>query len=93
MIYVGGKNLDAKNFKVVFNSPYLSVTPETLTNQNFGSEISVVSFEVNVKPQIPFGQYSFALQKTNDSTQYFVGGLTIENFPNLLSDFVLNIDD
>lgn len=92
-IYIGGKNLDAEKFKIVFNSPYFTVTPDSVTKQDFGSEISVISFELNVKQQIPVGQYSFALQKANGLTHYLVGGLTVENFTNLPADFVSNTDN
>lgn len=92
-IYVGGKNLDAENFRIVFNSPYFNVAPESIMRQDFGSEMSVISFEVNVKAKIPVGQYSFALQKTNGASQYFVGGLTVENSPNLQADSPPNADN
>lgn len=88
-IYFGGKNLDAKNLEVVFNSPFFTVVPESLTNLDFGSEISVVGFEVKVNPKTPFGQYSFLVKKQNGAGQYFVGGLTIEKFPNVWSNLVL----
>jgi hypothetical protein len=93
MLYVGGKNLDAGDFKVVFNSPYFTVTPESIAVQDFDSEISVISFEVTVKSKIPVGQYSFALQKEDGSRQYFIGSLTIENFAESSSAFGSNTDD
>lgn len=92
-VFVGGKNLDADNFRVIFNSRYFTVAPESIAVQDFGSEISVISFVVNVETQVPFGQYSFALQKTNGSSQYFVGGITIESFPILPAESASNTDN
>ncbi|MCA1623938.1 MAG: matrixin family metalloprotease [Acidobacteria bacterium] len=58
-VYIGGKNLDTKSVHIDFNSPFFSITPGTITTHDFGSQVSVVSFEVNVKSQTPPGEYSF----------------------------------
>lgn len=93
LIYVGGKNLDADNFTVGFNSPYLSVTPNSLSRQDFGAEISVLSFEVKVNRQAPAGEYSFFLKGKNGETAYLVGGLTVEKFVNPWSSFTFSADE
>lgn len=84
MIYVGGKNLDAGKLSIDFNSPYLSVTSKSVTNHNYGADISVISFEVNVDSKIPHGEYSFSLKSTDDidNPHFLVGSLTIENIVN-----------
>ncbi len=91
-IYFGGKNLNAKKLKVIFNSPHFTVVPETLKNLDFGSEISVIGFEVKVNSKTPFGQYSFQVKKQNGGSQHFIGGLTVEKFQNVWSNFVLDED-
>lgn len=81
-VYVGGANLNAENITVGFNSPYLKITPKSLINHNYGEEISVVSFEVNVAAEIPLGEYSFFLRNEKDESQSAVGSLIIEQFSN-----------
>ncbi len=82
MIYVGGKNLNSDNLTIGFNSPYLSATPKTLVNHDYGADISVVSFEVKVAGEIPFGEYSFFLKTKDDESQFAVGSLTVEAIDN-----------
>lgn len=86
-IYVGGKSLDLGNVAVTFNSPFFSVSPNTVKRQDFGSQVSVFSFEVSVKSQAPPGEYSFKVQKQNGETGFIVGGISIEKFVNPWSNF------
>lgn len=81
-IYVGGKNLDADNFTINFNSPFFSFAPNSLARQDFGAETSVLSFEVRVKPDAPAGEYGFLVKSKNGETAYLVGALTVEDFAN-----------
>ena len=81
-IYIGGKNLDAKNIEIKFNSPYFTATPKTISKLDYGSELSVVSFEIKVIPETPLGEYSFYVKTKNDKIDYIVGGLTVESFIN-----------
>lgn len=89
LIYVGGKNLNADKLTIGFNSPYLKVTPKSLTNHNYGDDISVVSFEVKVSSEIPLGEYSFFLQAANEESQFAVGSLTVESFVNPWNSYFL----
>lgn len=88
-IYVGGKNLDAESVTVGFNSPYLSVNPKSLVDHNYGNDISVISFEVKVASEIPFGEYSFFLQTKDEKSQFAVGSLTVEPFVNPWYSYLL----
>ncbi len=89
IIYVGGKNLDAENINIGFSSPYFSVTPHSITKQDYGSDISVVSFEVKVGSETPVGEYSFFVQNRKADKVFFSGGLTVENFVNSSNSYVL----
>ncbi|MDQ3181419.1 MAG: matrixin family metalloprotease [Acidobacteriota bacterium] len=82
LIYVGGKNLDTENFTVGFNSPNISVTPNTLTKHDYGADLSVLSFEIKVKSETPAGEYSFFIKSKDEETGFIVGGLTVESFIN-----------
>ena len=93
LIYVGGKNLDSENLTIGFNSPYLTVTPKSLVNHNYGDDISVISFEVKVASDIPVGEYSFFLQAKDERTQFAVGSLTVEQFTNPWSSHLLLPND
>lgn len=93
LIYVGGKNLDIEKLKVGFNSPNLSVVPGSAAKQDYGADISVISFEVKVASRTPPGEYSFFLRGKNDETAYVIGSLTIDGFVNPWSGFVFSASE
>ena len=93
LIYVGGKNLDTQNLTVGFNSPNISVTPNTLTKHDYGADLSVLSFEIKVKPETPAGEYSFFVQTKNEEISFIVGGLTVESFVNPWNSYFLFGDE
>lgn len=82
LIYVAGKNLDISRLRVEFSSPYFSIVPDSLVKHDYGSEISVFSFEVDVKENAQPGEYSFSLQSKNGATDFIVGGIVIEDTVN-----------
>lgn len=82
VVYVGGKNLDYENLSINFSSPFFTVAPTALTRQDFGAEMSAVSFEVKISSGAPAGEYSFSLKSKNGETAYLIGGLTVEDFAN-----------
>ncbi len=82
VIYVGGKNLDAESLKVNFNSPYFSVIPNSFINHDYGSDVSVFSFEVTVAENAEDGAYSFSLQSGNGVVDYIVGAIVIKDIVN-----------
>ena len=88
-IFVGGKNLNPDELTINFNSPFLSLTPNSLIKHNFGEELSVFSFEVRVNPKTPSGEYSFSVQNNDREIAYFIGGLTVEDFVNPWSSYFL----
>jgi hypothetical protein len=89
LIYIGGKNLDAENLKIGFNSPHFSITPDSITRHDYGSEVSVLSFEVKVDAETPIGEYSIFVKSQNGARQFLVGGVTVENFLNPWSSYAL----
>ena len=82
VIYVGGKNLDAEKLKVKFNSPYFSVVPDSFINHDYGTDISVFSFEVAVAENAEAGAYSFSLQSASGVMDYIVGAIVIKDTVN-----------
>lgn len=93
LIYVGGKNLDSNKILIGFNSPYITVTPKSLTDHKYSAEVSVVSFEINVAAEIPLGEYSFFVKSKDRNTEFAVGSLTVETFANQWSSYRLSTND
>ena len=79
LIYVGGKNLEADKLKINFNSPYFTVNPNSLVEHDYGSNISVFSFELTVSADAKPGEYSFSLQSENGAKDYIIGGIVIKD--------------
>jgi len=78
-IYVGGEGLDqvAPN-GISLSSPFMSVDPETLSEEQFDTPYPVISFEVTVAPNAPPGDYSIRLQSIDGELAYLPGALTID---------------
>lgn len=91
-IYVGGKKLDLENIKIGFNSPYINVNSASITKHDYGSELSVLSCEIEVNSDTPAGDYSLYLKYPNGTKQFVVGGITVENFVNPLTGYVLPVN-
>lgn len=88
-IFVGGKNFDEKNIKVNFNSPNITVVPESYAAHNYGDKLSVISFEIIVDAKTTNGEYSFSVQNQADEIDYVIGGLTVENYSNIWNKSLL----
>lgn len=82
VVYIGGKNLDVKNVKISFNTPYLKITPKSIISHNYGEEISVLSFEVKANADISAGEYSIFVESGSGAVRSIIGGLTVEEFAN-----------
>jgi hypothetical protein len=75
VIYLGGENLNPNDLTVSTNSPFIKVEKNSTVAEDFGDEISVLRFEITVKPNTPPGEYSLRIQKNNGEVEYFVGGV------------------
>lgn len=82
MIFIGGKNINFEDCKIGFNSPYISVAPKSFATHDFGENISVVSFEIQVSSEISTGEYSVFAESKNGQKSIIPGGLTVEEFVN-----------
>jgi hypothetical protein len=77
-IYVGGEGLDQIAADgISISSPFISVDPATLTEEQFDTPYPVISFEVTIAPNAPPGDYSIRLQSTSGELAYLAGAMTI----------------
>lgn len=81
-IYIGGKNINIKDYKIGLSSPFMSITPNSVFEHDFGENISVLSFEIKIKPETAFGEYNIYLESEKGQKSYVLGGLTIEEYEN-----------
>lgn len=88
-IYLGGKNFDKDSISIAFNSPFLTVSPKTIANVDFGGEISAVSFEIRVDPSAPVGEYSVTAESESSGRAVIIGGIAIRGTANPFSNFTL----
>ena len=77
-IFVGGKNLDPKKISIEFNSPFITLTPNSIIEQDFGTGISVVSFIVTVHADTPVGVYSIFVTGEDGAMSSLIGALNIQ---------------
>lgn len=78
-IYVAGEGVDQipiSGFSVT--SPFMTIDPDSLTLQQFGTSFPVVGFDVTVAPNASFGDYTIRLQSHSGEVAYMPGGLTID---------------
>ncbi|MGI8884986.1 MAG: matrixin family metalloprotease [Pyrinomonadaceae bacterium] len=91
-IFIGGKNINIKDYKVGFSSPLITVMPNSMFEHDFGDKISVISFEVRISSKISLGEYNLYLESGKARRSYILGGLTIEEFENPWSNYSLAND-
>ncbi|HXD33653.1 MAG TPA: carboxypeptidase regulatory-like domain-containing protein [Pyrinomonadaceae bacterium] len=78
-IYVGGEGVDqVPGSAISVGSPFMTVNPSTLTSQPFGASVPVISFELTVAPNAPFGDYSLRFQGNSGEVAYLAGSLTVD---------------
>jgi len=91
-IYLGGEGVDqVPGTSIAVNSPYFTVDPATLTREQIAAPFPVVSVELQVAANTPFGDYSLRLQSNSGETAYVPGAITID--PGVASSVVNPVDD
>jgi Matrixin len=94
LIFIGGENLNNKDFEISFDSPYLKVTPQSLISQDFNTDKSVLSFELEVNSNTPNGDYVVRVKKNNGETGYLIGGISVDgNFINNWNNKLLSVGE
>jgi hypothetical protein len=87
-IYIGGRNLTPKGTSIRFSSPFLDVTPGTIVSHDYGSDLSVLSFEVTVDAKTPVGEYTVFVESASGGRSAVVGAVSIRAFSNPFSNFI-----
>lgn len=78
-IYVGGEGVDQVPISgISVTSPFMTIDPDSLRLQQFGTSFPVVGFDVTVAPHASFGDYTIRLQSHSGEIAYLPGGLTID---------------
>lgn len=91
-VYFGGEGVDqVPGTSIAVNSPFFSVDPATLTREQIAAPFPVVSVELQVAANAPFGDYSLRLQSNSGETAYIPGAITID--PGVGSSVVNPVDD
>lgn len=89
-IYIGGRNLHPRSTAIRFNSPHLDATPGTLVSHDYGSDVTVLSFEVTVDSKAPVGEYTIFVESSSGGRSAAVGALSVRSFTNPFSNFVFD---
>jgi hypothetical protein len=91
-VFLSGEGIDnVPGTSISVNSPYFSVDPATLTREQLLTSLPVISFEVSVAPNTPFGDYTLRLQSNTGEVAHVPGALTID--PGVVSALANPIDD
>jgi Matrixin/Domain of unknown function (DUF4214) len=78
-IYVGGEGVDQVPITgISVMSPFMTIDPDSLRLQQFGTSYPVIGFDVTVAPHASFGDYSIRLQANSGEVAYLPGALTID---------------
>ena len=92
-LYLGGEGVDqVPGTSITVNSPFFSVDPASLTREQLATSFPVISVEVQVAPNAPFGDYTIRLQSNSGETAFVPGAVTIDPaaataLPNPVDDF------
>ena len=91
-IYLGGEGVDqVPGTSIAVNSPYFTIDPATLTREQIAAPFPIVSIELQVAANAPFGDYTLRLQANSGETAYVPGAITID--PGVASTGSNPVDD
>jgi hypothetical protein len=91
-VYLGGEGVDqVPGTSIAVNSPYFTIDPASLTREQLAAPFPVVSVELQVAPNAPFGDYTIKLQSNSGEIAYVPGAITID--PGVVSAVANPIDD
>jgi matrixin len=78
-LYLGGEGVDqVPGTSIMVNSPFFAVDPASLTREQLSTPFPVISVELQVSANAPFGDYSLRLQSNSGETAFVPGAITID---------------
>lgn len=77
-VFLGGKNLNTRGVAVEFNSRFLKAARNSITEEDFGEGLSVISFTLIVDEKTPAGVYSVFASAADGSIASLVGALSVQ---------------
>ena len=84
-LFLGGKGL-TPDVRISFASPFMHVVPGSVTKQDFGKDVSALSFMVTVDQDIPVGEYSVLVTSASGTKSVAVGAIAVRDFVNPFGD-------
>jgi hypothetical protein len=91
-IYLGGEGVDqVPGTSIAVNSPFFTVDPASLAREQIAAPFPVISIEVHVAANAPFGDYTIRLQSNSGETAFVPGAITID--PGVTSAIASPVDD
>jgi hypothetical protein len=79
-VYIAGEGIDEITpAGISSTSPFISIDPESVIEEQFDTPYPAISFEITVVRNTPAGEYSILLQSAYGEIVYLVGALTIDN--------------
>src|ERR1044071_5129205 len=78
-VYLGGEGVDqVPGTSIAVNSPFFTVDPSTLAREQIAAPFPIVSIELQVAANAPFGDYTLRLQSNSGETAYVPGAIPID---------------
>ena len=90
-LYLGGEGVDqVPGTSITVNSPFFTVDPASLTREQLSTPFPVISVDLQVAPNAPFGDYTIRLQSNSGETAYVPGAITIDPAVNIAASSPLD---
>ena len=78
-LYLAGEGVDqVPGTSILVNSPFFTVDPATLAREQMPTPFPVISVELQVAANTPFGDYTIRLQSNSGETAFVPGAITID---------------
>lgn len=78
VIYLGGRNLDPRSINIGFSSPFFKISQFSIAEQDFGEDISVLSFVVKVDADALPGVYSIFATGEDGAITALIGAINVK---------------